>query len=203
MKIFWKYCFAIVYIISFSNLHAATQVAIKEEIQIAYDPQDRPNLTAQNPLKGFSKFIFFPMIPARTNDAESIFKLVENELQQYGQVDKSKILKKTNQGEVIDLSVFKTGVTLIYEIENLTDLNGKELGVVRASLNMTTAIEIEKTKQISRPYIWSGNCFLKGSTEKDLETITSQSLSNLLGQFMSSYSLVNTTKPIFDLQGPN
>lgn len=122
------------------------------------------------------------MIPARTNDAESVFKLVENELKQYGQVDKSKILKKTDQDEVIDLSVFNKGVTLIYAIENLTDLNGKELGVVRASLNMTTAVEIEKTKQISSPCIWSSNCFLKGSTD---------------------YSSVNPQKPIFDLQGPN
>ena len=64
-----------------------------------------------------------------------------------------------------------------------------------------TAIEIVKTKEICQPYIWSSNCFLKGSTQKNLENLISLSLDNLLAQFISTYRLVNTDRPVFELQG--
>jgi hypothetical protein len=142
------------------------------------------------------------MCPAKDKKmADHIFALVEKKLSSYGQVTKPRILVQTDQGEAIDLSVFKTGVTLIYEIETLNDLDGNDTGLIRASLNLYTATEIVKTKEICRPYIWSCNCFLKGSIKKNLANLISMSLDNLLAQFISTYGLVNTDKPLFELQG--
>ncbi|MCX6989768.1 MAG: hypothetical protein NTX49_01690 [Chlamydiae bacterium] len=135
-----------------------------EKTQNYYNVQDRPNPEIDNPTKGLTSFLFFPMCPAKDKKmADNIFALVEKKLTSYGQVNKTRILVETDQGEAIDLSVFKVGVTLIYEIKNLKDLSGNETGFVRASLNLYTAIEIVKTKEVCRPYIWSSNCFLKGS----------------------------------------
>jgi len=203
MKNFYKY----ICLLALSNFVIASSKSELKEASVErkhlfYNPQDRPNLAAQNPLKGFSKFIFFPMYPAGTKDlSEKIFDLVEIELKQFGQVNKSKLLVQTDKGEAIDLSVFATGATLIYKIENLTDFKGAELGIVRASLNLATAVEIKKTQQISSPYIWTSNCFLKGSTTQNLEGLVEQSLSILLKEFASNYSAVNPNRPVFELQG--
>lgn len=187
---------SVFFLLNFSN-------CIAGNIENKFTTQDQPSLFVNNPFKGFSKFIFSPIIPSNINEAASIFQLVENELKHFGQVDKSKILKTTSHGEVIDLTLLNIGASLMYEIENLTDLNGLEVGVVRASLNFTTAVEIQKTKQRSRPYIWSCNCFLRGNTEKDLQRLVSESLNHLLWQFILTYSSVNEQIPIFDLQEPN
>jgi hypothetical protein len=167
-----------------------------------YNSQDGRNPEIDNPIKGLTTFLFFPMCPAKDKKmADNIFALIEKKLSAYGQVNKARIFVQTDQGEAIDLSVFKTGVTLIYEIENIKDIKGNDTGFVRASLNLYTAIEIVKTKEICRPYIWSSNCFLKGSTQKNTENLISLSLDNLLAQFISTYRLANTDKPVFELQG--
>jgi hypothetical protein len=173
-----------------------------EKIQREYPSQDRANLVENNPLQDLSKFLFFAICPAKNKPmAEKILSTVGQELKQSGHLQKTKMLIETNEGPAIDLSVFKIGATLIYQIKDLSDLNGKKLGIVRASLNLTTAIEIQKTKMVCYPYIWSSNCFLEGSTEKNLEHIIAQSLKELLEQFMITYSSVNNSPPIFDLQG--
>lgn len=167
-----------------------------------YNAQDRRNPEIDNPIKGLTTFLFFPICSAKDKKmADNIFALVEKKLSAYGQVNKAKILVQTDKGEAIDLSVFKTGVTLIYEIENIKDIKGNDTGLVRASLNLYTAIEIIKTKEICRPYIWSSDCFLKGSTQKNLENLISLSLDNLLALFISNYRLANTDRPVFELQG--
>lgn len=171
-------------------------------MQAFYNIQDRPNPQTDNPLKGISNFLFFPMYPAKDKKtADDLFALIEKKLSQYGIVNHTKILVQTDQREAVDLSVFKTGATLIYKIENLKDLLGNDTGIVRASLNFYTEIEITKTKELCRPYIWSCNCFLKGSTKKEIDKLISLTLDNLLEQFSSTYKLVNKSKPVFELQG--
>lgn len=190
---------------TFSSLFAEdVKMSPIVKTQNSYNIQDRPNPEIDNPIKGLTNFLFFPMYPAKDKKmADNIFVLVGKKLSQYGQVNQTKILVQTDQGDAVDLSVFKTGVTLIYKIDDLKDLSGYDTGMVRASLNLYTAIEIVKTKVICRPYIWSCNCFIKGSTKKDVEKLISQSLDNLLAQFNSTYRLVNTDKPVFELQGAN
>lgn len=168
----------------------------------AYNRQDRENISFDNPLKGFSKFLFFPMIPTGSKkSAEHLMKLVESKLQKYGQVNKSKILIQTDQGEVIDLSPFDVGATLIYQVEDLTTSRGKMLGIVRASLNFSTTITIAKTQEMCSPYIWAANFFALGSTKKHLDKFVEMSLNDLLDQFIRDFSAVNASLPCFDLQG--
>jgi hypothetical protein len=161
--------------------------------------QDRRSPDIDNPLKGLTNFLFFLRCPAEDKImADTIFALVEKKLSSYGQVNKTRMLIQTDKGEAIDLSIFKTGATLIYQISNLQDISGNETGFVRASLNLYTETEIVKTKELCSPYVWSSNCFLKGSTKKDLANLVSLSLDNLLDQFNSNYKLVNRGKPVFE-----
>lgn len=166
--------------------------------------QDRESGLVGNPLKGFAQFLFFPMIPAGSKKAADQFmNLVENTLQKYGEVKKSKILLQTENGEVVDLSPFDIGATLVYQIDDLFSPQGRALGIVRASLNFSTAISINRTKESSYPYIWAANCFFRGSTKKHLDRLVEKSLINLLEQFSKDFSLVNSGLPQFDLQGAN
>lgn len=205
MKISLQFsCFCLLTLTAFSALAQAEVKPTTKQSQSSYNIQDRPNPEIDNPIKGLTSFLFFPMYPAKDKKmADNIFALVEKMLSQYGQVNKTKILVETDQGEAVELSVFKTGVTLLYKIQDVKDLSGSDTGMVRASLNLTTAIEVEKTKEICSPYIWSCNCFVKGSIKKDLEKLISLSLDKLLAEFNSTYNLVNTDKPVFELQGAN
>lgn len=176
----------------------------EQNYRFLYNEQDRPNPMVDNPMKGLSKFIVFAMSPARTKkSSEKVLQIVERELKKYGQVNTPKMLIQTEKGEEINLTSFGNSVTLIYQIKNVTDLKGKELGVVRASLNLAANVSIDKTKEECSPYIWVSNCFLKGSTSDRLEQLVEQSLRSLLVQFSVSFSAVNSDKPVFDLQGTN
>lgn len=192
-------------LLTLSSLKADDKkVQPSENKPISYNIQDRPSPTIDNPIKGLSKFLFFPMSPAKDKAmADRIYTLVEKKLSALGQVNKTKILVNTDQGEAIDLSVFSTGTTLVYSIQDLKDHSGKDTGFVRASLNLTAAVQVVKTNDTCSPYVWSCNCFLKGSTQKNLENLVSTSLDDLLRQFSESYNLVNSDKPVFELQGNN
>lgn len=178
------------------------KVQLPANKSLSYNIQDRPSPDVDNPLKGLSKFLFFPMSPAKDKGmADRIFTLVEKKLSALGQVNRTKILVNTDQGEEIDLSVFSIGTTLVYLIQDLKDLSGKDTGFIRASLNLSAAVQVVKTNDTCSPYVWSCNCFLKGSTQKNLENLISTSLDDLLQQFSESYNLVNSDKPLFELQG--
>jgi hypothetical protein len=147
-----------------------------------------------------AKFNFFARFPASNKTAaDKISIVIEKELKFFGKVIKPEMIVKTEKGDAIDLSGFDGGVTLTYEITNVTSPEGKNLGIVRASLNLSTSVLVQKTTDECESYIWSNNCFLKGSVEKNLETLVSQSLSYLLNKFENNYTAVNPTKPIFNL----
>lgn len=168
----------------------------------AYNPQDRPNLSSENPMKGLSKFLFFPMVPAANKKAaDQILISIEQALARIGKVHSSKIIRADQGKKVLDLQPLATAVTLIYELNNVQDIAGKELGIVRASLNLTTTIQIQATKQFCGPYIWSSNCFFKGSVESHTQELVSASLGYLLNQFNTAFTEANAYPPTFDLQG--
>ena len=179
-----------------------TKAQLPETKFLSYNIQDRPNPNIDNPLKGLSQFLFFPMYPAKDKPmADRIFALIEKKLNGFGKVNKPKLIVNTDQGEAIDVSIFQIGTTLVYLIQDLKDFSGKDTGFIRASLNFTASIEVEKTKTTCHPYVWSCNCFLKGSTGENLESLISTSLDDLLKQFTESYKLVNSDQPLFVLQG--
>ena len=58
-----------------------------------YNSQDGRNPKIDNPIKGMTTFLFFPMCPAKDKKmADNIFALVEKKLSAYGQVNKPRIL---------------------------------------------------------------------------------------------------------------
>jgi hypothetical protein len=206
MKLEFAKFFIIVWAFSSTMmLQGKTSKPSPEEIQrYLFAEQNRPNFSIENPLKGFSEFIFFPMYPTgNKNLSDTIGLLVKKELEKIGSVKKIDLETKNENGvEGIDLSPFDLGATLIYQIRNLLSLDGKETGFVRASLSFESQVNIVKTKQDCRPYLWSSNCFLKGNTEKGLDTLVLQSLTYLMRDFSESYSSANSNKPIFSLYAP-
>ncbi len=181
-------CFLVLLLIMISFCNAAdiameaNEVKSQEKGQkLAYNGQDRPNFGAESPLKGVSKFIFFPLCPTANKPlSDKINALVEKELKNLGAVKPAPLSVK---GDEIDFGALDFSARLIYEIKNVSSIEGTDLGVVRASLNLDTGVEITKTKQSSNPYVWSANCFLPGSVEKDLDKLVAQSLNSLLQSF--------------------
>ncbi len=169
----------------------------------SYDLQDRPSFASGNPLKGISKFNFFTGFPAPNPiTANKISALIETELKKFGQVQRPEMLVKTDQGDAVDLSSFAGGVALIYQIQPVTALNSKNLGFVRATLNVSTPVTVQKTQTECESYIWSNNCFLSGNLETDLENLILQSLQFLLQKFDVDYKSANSENPSFNFYPP-
>lgn len=194
---FFRHCLFIVLL-----LGSCFSIESQEKNIPTYNYQDRPNLSADSPLKGLSQFLVFCMCPTASKEmSDEILNTVEKKLSLIGKVKRSKILIKTDKGEAIDLQPLDAAATLIYELRDVEDVNGKNLGIVRASLNLTTEVQINKTKQSCSPYVWSSNCFLKGTVKKNVQELVNQSLALLLDQFKVDFTKENTYSPTFDLQG--
>lgn len=199
---YFRYLFFVVMIcfFPFQCLKAEVKkLSDKELMQWVYNEQDIPMFGTGNPLKGFSKFIFYSRFYASKDLADKVHVVIEKVLSQYGDVEKINLQVKTDKGSAVDFSKFDAGASLIYEIKNLSSIDGKDLGIVRASLNLTTSVTIDRTKKESDPYIWTNNCFLKGDINKNLESLVSQSLNYLLKAFSITYSSVNSEKPLFQI----
>lgn len=165
--------------------------------------QDMPSLGVDNPLKGLSKFTVIFMLPYSSKDqSDKIRSFVENELNKYGESSDLNLIVKNKDEESVDLSQLGSDGILIYELGNITDITGKELAVVRASLNLSNIVTISKTNQEISTYIWSNNCFSQFSLGKNLEKIVRDSFAHQMKAFMEDYSLVNSNKPTFNVYIP-
>ncbi len=204
MNLISKKTFSVLCFCVFATLQAEVKQPSQKEIQsFIFMQQNRPNFAEDNPLKGFSEFVFFPMYPGSKSQSEKIDLLIRKELEKIGGVKKVELEVKNKDGEVgIDFSPFDKGASLVCEIRSLISIDGKDTGFVRASLNLESRVSILKTKQDCSPYLWSSNCFLKGDTEKDLEKLVMQSFAYLMQDFSESYKSVNSEKPIFDVYTP-
>lgn len=170
----------------------------KKEI-LNYLSRDQDRVRSADILKNLSEFIFLSGFYAdKPATADKVHAVIRKELAKFGEVNACSILVKTKEGDAVDLSSFDVGVTLHYRIQDLYSLEGKKLGIVRASLNLDTQVEVLKTKIEGSPYIWSSNCFLKGSVEKNIEKLVAESINHLMKEFSDSYSSVNQNKPVFD-----
>ncbi len=206
MKMHFKKVLSVICFFSLlSNLEAELKKPSPQETQNYVSmQQNRPNFISGNPLKGFSAFNFFSMVPA-FNKAQSdkVGVLIKKELEKIGSVKNLELeVKDKNGKEGVDLSSFDLGSSLIYEIKNLTSLEGNGTGFVRASLSFESRVTVFKTNQSCSSYLWASNCFLKGNTEKDLEKLVVQSLAYLMQDFSQSYVSVNSDKPLFNICGP-
>lgn len=170
----------------------------KKLLYEAYDLQDRYNALKNTPLKGFKTFaVFISLNEINKTLSDKINYLVQKNLKEYGTVNIKNLLTDKNQG--IDLSGFNAGPTLIYAIRNLHSPDGKNLGIIRASLNLSASATITKTNETDFFYIWTANCFLPGSIEKNTEKVVLESLNALFKTFQTCYSSINSEKPIFNL----
>ena len=163
-----------------------------------------PSVGVENPLKGFTTFVFLPEYPASSDpENDKVKKIIESELKKYGKVNTTELLVKTEKGEATDLSVFNKGTPLTFRVKNVTSLsNAKDLPFIRSTLSLRAAVTVDKTKQDYNTYIWSRNGFLPGNTGKEVEGAVRESLSELLRTFMKNYSAVNTEAPTFYLVFP-
>ncbi len=173
----------------------AVELKAQEEISSL---KENKNPHYNNPLKGLATFIFFTQIPATAKTIDKINVIVKDKLSSFGTVVPSSLLVQTKEGEAIDLSGFDVGATLIYELTNLSSLDGTNLGL-KATLSLRTLVEINTTKRDCSIYVWSQSCFLKGKLDKEIGDSVSQSLHYLLQKFLNEYMLVNKEKPVFNL----
>lgn len=156
------------------------------------------NVSQREALAGFSSVTFFAFIPtSNKNLSDKINRVVEKELKKYGHAQTLEILVKKGDEEVVDLSGFDSGATLLYEIKKVDSLDGKSLPIIEASLNLTSQVSIGKTGTDCQASIWSDSCFLQGSLDKDLESLVRKSLDRLLQDFATTYSEANKAKPTF------
>lgn len=177
-----------------SSSYAAVDQELKEE-----SLKDEKKIYSNNPLQGFSTFVFSARFPATKDVADKVNVVVKNTLSSFGKVVPSSMLVQTDKGEAIDLSGFTSGAFLTYEIIDLSSLDGKKLGLLKATLSLQAGAEIERTKVECTLDLWQQSCFLKGDTEKDLARTVSRSLQYLMQVFLKDYSIKNTDTPTFNL----
>jgi len=169
-----------------------------------YGSQDRPDNKDEIPLKGLSTFncFFYFFAPNREEDAK-VNSLIVNQLEKFGVVVQNKLLVKTNGREQIDLTRFGSSrPSLFFEIRNITSVEGKELPVIRGSLNIQAPVMLQKGYCFSSPYVWTNNCFLEGFFREKIEQSVTLALSQLLRQFQIDYSTANPShaeRPVFHI----
>jgi hypothetical protein len=173
--------------------------SLDSERKDAAPSKENEALICMNSLKGFSEFVVFTEFPGTGKNVGKINKLIKDEFSDFGAVVSSSMLVKTLEGEAVDLSGFDVGAFLTYKINDLNSLDGKKLGMLKATLTLNAGAHIDKTNQDCSLEIWSQSCFLKGDSEKKLEESISRSLRHLLQIFWKDYSLVNGDKPTFNL----
>ena len=169
----------------------------KELLYKAYDIQDRYDAFANTSLKGFKTFVLFINLGHVNKPlSDKINHMIQKNLRKYGTVN---LMSLSNQNQCIDFSGFDSGATLTYAIRDLHSPDEKKLGIIRASLSLSTSATINKTKRTDFFYVWSTSCFLPGSIEKDAEDVILESLNALFKTFQICYSSVNLEKPVFNV----
>lgn len=168
--------------------------------QVFANENDTKKFSAlENPLNGFREFIFFPQFHAAKSQADKVQFIIDKELNRFGSIIKKQMVVKTNNTNAVDLSSFESGNFLTFEIKDVVDSKGNQLGFVCASLNFSTNVTVDKTKKDCNLNVWSFQCFFKGDLEKNLEQFTANALNILLQKFNADYLSVNSGKPVFVL----
>ena len=169
---------------------------IQEKSGALYQELGQSNISMN--LKGISEFVFMAGFTAgNKEETAKVNAILAKELSNIGKVMPSSILVKKDKEDVIDLKGFDKPL-LCYQMAKLYSSDGKELDVVKASLTLSTSIEILDTKQKGSGVVWSKSCFMKGSAQKNIEEAVSQTFNFLIGEFSKSYSSVNSEKPLFN-----
>lgn len=167
--------------LTFGENNGNRKVPLKSPINY----QDGPFVSSDNPLKGFSSFIFFPLFHSlKKEDREKALELIASKLSKIGKVT------QITFSSPYDLSVFDKGPSLYFEIGSLDSIECK-IPVLRASLNLASNIQIFKTHNECLVYIWSKNHFMNGDIQKRPIEAISQSLDSLLQTFVDKHSLAN------------
>lgn len=167
--------------------------------------QDGSKVYSENPLQGLKKLSFFALIPTGIvgESYGDLEKEVKKELQRHGKVETFSIFVKTPDGEeAADFSSFSGCAYMDYKIGDVYSVDGKKLDFVRASLNIREQVTINRTKVDTGLSIWTRNCFLPGSVDKNLKDLVKTSLAYLMNDFSKSYKEVNESQPSFNLYSP-
>ena len=157
----------------------------KENPGIYLNFQDVPIFHKGNPLEGLNAFavIFHSEI---NNKIKSV---IEQELGSLGTVIQAKSK---------DVNGFGTGNILNIQIGRISQWDGKELPISRATLHIETSVIISKTHVKSMPRIWSINDFIEMPLNSKSGDETVKSVRRLLREFIKNYQFANPhQKPIF------
>jgi hypothetical protein len=146
----------------------------------------------QTSLTGFKSFVFVPLFKPMGKEKNTIKTFIQQELQRVGVVEKKRVF--TEQGA--DLTSF-SNPSLSFTLEQLVDKKGKLLPVIKATLSISTSVEVLRNNEIDS---LSTNCwsiYLKqdDNVEKTIRT----TLPDLLNKFLIDYQSSNgkDQKPLF------
>jgi len=149
-------------------------------------------------LEGVSSFVFIPGFFAEdAKQADQIYELLKKDLSRLGQVTTVCLLKTKNQENVVNLEGF-TGPILQYSLQELVSLEGRTLGIMKATLTLDASVQMTK-KQMQVP-IWTKSCFVK-ALSKPIEEVA-LTFDFLMQDFYKDYSSVNKEKPLFRFCSP-
>lgn len=98
----------------------------------------------QGSLKDLRSFVFFPLIKLEGDQKQKIVKFLGQSLRQMGTV----LEKQTLTPEGADLEAFSNPL-LEFTLEQLVDQGGRPLPVLKATLSVSSAVEILSAKEIS------------------------------------------------------
>lgn len=142
-----------------------------------------------NSLIKLDTFTFYPIFHSNKEETLAIEKIILKELKEIFNVETIDIQSKEHFMKI--LPKISASAAMIYQVNNITDIENKELNIIKASLRIKTEVIIEATKEVVNSSIWIQDKYLSGQFETQKEKIVKQTLSLLLDKFMKDYSFVN------------
>lgn len=149
-------------------------------------------------LSGWSSISFFLSGPTNIIGLSKEKKkdLAILELEKWGQVVQKKLslLDPFEGGDT--LSVLFTNPSLTYVIEEVDDIEGRALPILKATLKFEAATTVHHNKMYCHPLLWSRSCYIQSNALRQPEAIFSKTLSELLKEFEAEYVKANQINPI-------
>ena len=170
------------------------------------DNKAEPIVENLDVLSGWSSISFFFSAPPDVIGLSKVKKkeLAILELEKWGKVVQKKlpILDPFEGGKT--LSVLFTNPSLTYEIEEMKDIEGSSLPILKATLKFEAATTVIHNKLYCHLPLWSRCYYIQPSALNQPEAIFSRTLSVLLGEFQTEYGKANqdsSMKPVIYFAG--
>ncbi|PCI76779.1 hypothetical protein COB21_03915 [Candidatus Aerophobetes bacterium] len=163
---------------------------------VILNPQDVPIFYRDSPLRGIEAFLVVTSFPVEMHLSlqQKLGKAIAASLKEIGNV------AYLNNKQGINMQGMGAGTMVAIQVASVKTWKGQLLPLYRISLNVETAVTLDKTGMKSFPMVWSINTFLEnGSGAHGFDELVN-AMHKLLNDFVENYKYANpnqTVKPIF------